>query len=192
MGNAAGKLSPCFCDSGALSGRHDIAVVLSTKPLDDDGGIGHSFCYIRPDQFGLMSSSFFSSSSSGTRLLHSTEPQPPTTFHTISGASISANTSTPLSTVLLDSATYPCFDRAASFESSPSFASVPLQPIPRDLTSSGPLTRNSGSSILGSGPIERGFLSGPIERGFLSGPMDPPELGCSCLAEESLSLSLSR
>uniref|UniRef100_A0A803L3J2 protein-serine/threonine phosphatase n=1 Tax=Chenopodium quinoa TaxID=63459 RepID=A0A803L3J2_CHEQI len=96
---------------------------------------------------------------------------PAAIFKNLSGASLSANTSTPLSTTLLLDDYPSTMDRASSFESSSSFASVPLQPIPRNLINSGPLplSRYSGS---GSGLIERGFLSGPIERGVLSGPID--------------------
>ncbi|KAJ8434245.1 hypothetical protein Cgig2_010455 [Carnegiea gigantea] len=168
MGNAAGKLTPCLCPAstvGEISRRHDIAVVLN-HPLavTHDNGLGHSFCYIRPDQFGPMPAS---------KPFSAAQTAP--VFRTISGASISANTSTPLSTTLLLDP-YPAqMDRAASFDSSSSFASVPLQPIPRHaMVNSGPLpARHSGSgSMLGSGPIERGFLSGPIERGFISGPLD--------------------
>ncbi|KAL0390200.1 UNVERIFIED_CONTAM: putative protein phosphatase 2C 23 [Sesamum calycinum] len=75
-------------------------------------------------------------------------------------------------------------DRASAFEGSTSFASIPLQPIPRNSSiHSGPLF-NSGL-IPSSGPIERGFMSGPIERAFMSGPLDrgifsgPLEKGCS-------------
>ncbi|KAL8152692.1 hypothetical protein V2J09_010452 [Rumex salicifolius] len=160
MGNAAGKLSPCFCHTGEISGRHDIAVVFSSNSLADEG-FGHSFCYIRPPE------SFATEDSISTK----TTPFLPI----ISGASVSANASTPLSTILFD----PFFpvqeslDRASCFESSVSFASVPLQPIPRHLITSDPLLLNPGSgSIPGSGPMDRGFFSGPIERGFLSGPID--------------------
>ncbi|XP_074277214.1 putative protein phosphatase 2C 4 [Silene latifolia] len=157
MGNVAGKLTPCLCPAGGgglaaaadISRRHDIAVFLN-NPLSDEG-LGHSFCYIKPDP--NPNSSFFS---------------------TISGASLSANASTALSTTLLLDASFPfTMERASSFSSSPCFASVPLQPIPRDgFIRSGPIptVRHSGS-VTGSGPIERGFLSGPIERGFMSGPM---------------------
>ncbi|XP_068667499.1 probable protein phosphatase 2C 4 [Aristolochia californica] len=155
MGNGIGKL--CFCFNGDFSHRrrrHDIALVMS-DPLDE--GLGHSFCYVRPDPAKISSSK-----------VHSEETT--TTFRTISGASVSANTSTPLSTALSDLYSYGCFDRAsAAFESSTSFASIPLQPVPR--MNSGPI----GPAYTGipmSGPIERGFLSGPIERGFMSGPLD--------------------
>ncbi|KAM1798653.1 hypothetical protein ACFX12_032702 [Malus domestica] len=53
-------------------------------------------------------------------------------------------------------------DRAAKFESSISFASIPLQPVPR----------KSYQGVSGLAPIEIGFLSGPIERSYLSSPID--------------------
>ncbi|KAM1115631.1 hypothetical protein TB2_006152 [Malus domestica] len=154
MGNGFGKVSGCFTGvkEGRRHGRHDESVLESNQY---DEGLGHSFCYVRPDPAWLASSK-----------VHSEEA---TTFRTISGASVSANTSTPLSTSLIDLYSYNSIDRAAAFESSTSFASIPLQPIPRNLINSGPI---SGAGIPGSGPLERGFLSGPIERGFMSGPLD--------------------
>ncbi|KAB1224103.1 putative protein phosphatase 2C 4 [Morella rubra] len=152
MGNGIGKGCHCLAGAGRISrSQHDIAVVLS-NPLDE--GLGHSFCYVRPDPPKLSS---FSS--------HSEEDESfaTTTFRSISGASVSANTSTPLSTSLLDLGGSSAVDRAASFASSTSFASIPLQPIPRCSTS---------GLTLASGPIERGFMSGPMERGFVSGPLD--------------------
>ncbi|GMI81784.1 poltergeist like 4 [Hibiscus trionum] len=155
-----GKLSVCLTAGGGgedARRRKEISSLL-TDPLDE--GLGHSFCYVRPDTIRLYSSK-----------VHSEEST--TTFGTISGASISANTYTPLSTALVDpyvSYNSSCFDRAAAFESSTSFSSIPLQPIPKNLiNSSGPF---SASLVPGSGPLERGFMSGPIERGFMSGPLD--------------------
>ncbi|XP_057970904.1 probable protein phosphatase 2C 23 [Malania oleifera] len=158
MGNGVGKLGHCFAGSGEVSRRHDIDFILSDHPLDE--GLGHSFCYIRPDPFRLSTSK-----------VHSEEVET-TTFRSISGASVSANAFTPLSTSLLDHHLYPyaSLDKASAFESSNSFASIPLQPVPRN-SISGPLPKFSGG-IPGSGPMERGFLSGPIERGFVSGPID--------------------
>ncbi|GMI97103.1 pol-like 5 [Hibiscus trionum] len=162
MGNGFCKLSVCFTGGGGYAGeearrRKEISMLLS-DPLDE--GLGHSFCYVRPDPTRVSSSK-----------VHSEEST--TTFRTISGASVSANTYTPLSTALVDpyvSYSNGCFDRAAAFESTTSFSSIPLQPIPKSLiNSSGPM---SGSLVPGSGPLERGFMSGPIERGFMSGPLD--------------------
>lgn len=153
MGNGFGKLTVCFTGGGDARRRHDIPLYLP-DPLDE--GLGHSFCYVRPDPTRLSSSK-----------VHSEET---TTFKTISGASVSANTSTPLSTALIDLYSYNSIDRAAAFESSTSFASIPLQPIPRNFIGSGPISAPFG--IPSSGPLERGFMSGPIERGFMSGPLD--------------------
>lgn len=154
MGNGIGKLGVCFTGINDGRRRPDISVLL-TNPLDE--GLGHSFCYVRPDPLRLSSSK-----------VHSEET---TTFRSISGASVSANTSTPLSTALVDLYSYNSIDRAAAFESSTSFASIPLQPIPRNMINSGPISGNF-NGIPCSGPLERGFLSGPIERGFMSGPLD--------------------
>ncbi|VVB01901.1 unnamed protein product [Arabis nemorensis] len=145
MGNGIGKLSKCFTGGGESRREKDMKI-LEPDPLDE--GLGHSFCYVRPDPTRISSSK-----------VHSEEITT-TTFRTISGASVSANAATPLSTSLYDP--YGHIDRAAVFESTTSFASIPLQPVPR---SSGPI-------VPGSGPLERGFLSGPIERGFMSGPLD--------------------
>ncbi|KAI3801515.1 hypothetical protein L1987_29622 [Smallanthus sonchifolius] len=143
MGNGVGKLTICFTGTDITHRRKHIS-----DPLDD---LGHSFCYVRPEQSRISSSK-----------VHSEET---TTFRLISGASVSANTSTPLSTSLLDVYSYNTIDKASAFESSTSFASIPLQPLPRNSINSGPLP---GAY---SGPIDRGFLSGPIERGFQSGPL---------------------
>lgn len=135
MGNGFVKQVACCFFSpgggGGVGGAHrrriDSAAVIS-EPFDE--GLGHSFCYV-------------------------SNPNPAqSNFYSISGASVSANASTALSTAL------PCGDAdlsgplsAAAFDSSNSFSSYPLCPIPA---------------------ADRGFLSGPIERsGFLSGPLDP-------------------
>ncbi|XP_047174571.1 probable protein phosphatase 2C 4 [Vigna umbellata] len=157
MGNGIGKLTVCFTGHNSGGRRKQDISILITEPLDE--GLGHSFCYVRPDPTRISSSK-----------VHSEET---TTFRTISGASVSANTSTPLSTAFVDLYSYGCIDRAAAFESSTSFASLPLQPIPRNLVNSGPFSGNlGGGGFPGSGPLERGFMSGPIERGFMSGPID--------------------
>ena len=152
MGNKIGKLTVCFTGNNNSNRKHDISILI-TDPLDE--GLGHSFCYVRPDPTRLSSSK-----------VHSEET---TTFRTISGASVSANTSTPLSTAFMDLYSYGCFDRAAAFESSTSFASLPLQPIPKAFSGN---FGGVGGGFPSSGPLERGFMSGPIERGFMSGPID--------------------
>ncbi|KAL0865303.1 hypothetical protein Bca101_044421 [Brassica carinata] len=148
MGNGVTKLSTCFTGGDRFRQKH--ISVLPPDPLDE--GLGHSFCYVRPEPALITCSK-----------VHS-ELEETTMFRTISGASVSANAATPLSTSLYDP--YGQIDRAAAaFESTTSFSSIPLQPIPK--SSSG-----GGLVVSGSGPIERGFLSGPIERGFMSGPLD--------------------
>ncbi|KAK4749273.1 hypothetical protein SAY87_026722 [Trapa incisa] len=174
MGNGITKqLSLAQCCSkaiGEISRRHPDDIIMLPAPATGFGhlGHGHSFCYIRPDLPSRLADEPSSSSSSTT-----------TTFSSISGASISANTFTPLSTSLTDSySSYSAaFDKApsAAFESSSLFFSVPLQPVPRN-------------SISGSSPImERGFISGPIERGFFSGSIDRPAVSEQMPLERCLS-----
>ncbi|KAK1434871.1 hypothetical protein QVD17_00625 [Tagetes erecta] len=150
MGNEVGKLTICFTGTDIVHRRKQISGVISND-------LGHSFCYVRPDPSQISSSK-----------VHSEEP---TIFRSISGASVSANTSTPLSTSFLDVYSYNVNDKASAFESSTSFASVPLQPLPKNTTiHSGPLHPGTCPGVY-SGPIERGFCSGPIDREFQSGPL---------------------
>ncbi|KAF8116317.1 hypothetical protein N665_0020s0166 [Sinapis alba] len=154
MGNGVTKLSTCFKGGDGFRHKQHISV-LPPPPDPLDEGLGHSFCYVRPEPTLITCSK-----------VHSEEET--TMFRTISGASVSANAATPLSTSLYDP--YGHIDRAAAFESTTSFSSIPLQPIPKSSSISG--GGGGGPVVLGSGPIERGFLSGPIERGFMSGPLD--------------------
>ncbi|PIN07601.1 Protein phosphatase 2C/pyruvate dehydrogenase (lipoamide) phosphatase [Handroanthus impetiginosus] len=160
MGNGIGKFCLCFAgDAGEISRRRNDIVLNLSDPLDE--GLGHSFCYLRPDPLQKTQS-----------LEDSSAAQQTTAFRTISGAAISANISTPLSTDPFAYNSSTSLDKASAFESSNFFSSIPLQPIPRNSIStvkSGPILR---SSVQGSGPIERGFLSGPIERSFISGPLE--------------------
>ncbi|KAJ0244851.1 protein phosphatase 2C 4 [Hirschfeldia incana] len=153
MGNSVTKLSTCFSGGGDHFRQKHISALPPTDLLDE--GLGHSFCYVRPEPTLVTCSK-----------VHS-ELEETTMFRTISGASVSANAATPLSTSLYDP--YGHIDRAAAFESTTSFPSIPLQPIPKSSSVGG---GGAGPVVLGSGPIERGFLSGPIERGFMSGPLD--------------------
>ncbi|CAI9108097.1 OLC1v1007620C1 [Oldenlandia corymbosa var. corymbosa] len=194
MGNGC---STCFSGGGgglyeAGRRRKDLAAVVS-DPLDD---LGHSFCYVRPDPTRASSSKVHSDEGATENNPNTNATSSTTTFKSISGASVSANTSTPLSTAFVDLYSYNSIDSrasaAAAFESSTSFASIPLQPIPRSSAGySGPIS--SSGLIPSSGPIERGFMSGPIERGFLSGPLDrgifsgPLEKGSSDQFQRSFS-----
>lgn len=118
-----------------------------------------------------------------------------TTFKSISGASVSANTSTPRTVVASShgggAETYSngaafanaaAHDRAAAFESTASFSSLPLQPCPRAGMSgpmSGPLSGalQQDRSFM-SAPLERArFMSGPLERAVMSGPLENIDRG---------------
>ncbi|ESQ40153.1 hypothetical protein EUTSA_v10012858mg [Eutrema salsugineum] len=163
MGNGVTTLSACCTGTvaGEISRRYDVSLV--------HDGLGHSFCYIRPNLTGIA--------------LPSSTPEIPlrpepisetttTTFRSISGASVSANPSTALSGALpLETeCPYSSAVSASAFESSGNFASLPLQPVPRGATwQSGPIANESGH---GSAPFERRFLSGPIESGLYSGPIE--------------------
>ncbi|KAF8105068.1 hypothetical protein N665_0163s0039 [Sinapis alba] len=151
MGNGVTTLSPCCTGTvaGEISRRYDVSLV--------HDGLGHSFCYIRPDVAGVV------------LLPEIPLPFQETTFRSISGASVSANPSTALSGT--QSSDSDClYSSASAFESSGNFASLPLQPVPRGSTcQSGPIVNESGHE---SAPFERRFLSGPIESGLYSGPIE--------------------
>ncbi|KAF2616210.1 hypothetical protein F2Q70_00009748 [Brassica cretica] len=137
--------------AGDISKRYDVV------PVHDN--LGHSFCYVGPVLNGSRSS--FQQEPS---LRLDSIPGATTTTFSISGASVSANTSTALS------AGSPSTDAsllASGFESSNRFASLPLKPVPRSPS------KKPGH---GSGVFERRFLSGPNESGLVSGPVPiPPE-----------------
>ncbi|KAJ1698892.1 hypothetical protein LUZ63_007404 [Rhynchospora breviuscula] len=147
MGNT---IKPCF------SGHHHLSpAAVSFEPNPDDS-IGHAFAY-HPTQAGPATATV----NIPTATIN------PTTGFSITGAAISANTSTPLSSCLTDSLI--SASPAASFESSRSFTSNVLQ------------TRLSTSLS--------GHLSGPLseagsqysERSYFSGPLDHARLSCSSL-----------
>ncbi|XP_058076134.1 protein phosphatase 2C 32-like isoform X2 [Magnolia sinica] len=183
MGNSTSRVVGCFVPLG--NGKHGVNLEF-LEPLDE--GLGHSFCYVRPvitdspaitpsnsERFTVDSSTLDLETQSGSFRREIVEDSlglqrpnknfPETTFKTISGASVSANVSTARS--INQSALFAsdAQEPAASFESTPSFAAIPLQPVPRG---SGPLNGFM------SGPLERGFASGPLERGggFMSGPIE--------------------
>lgn len=190
MGNGTSRVVGCFVPFNGKSGV-DLDFL---EPLDE--GLGHSFCYVRPsifdspaitpsnsERFTVDSSTLDSETLSGSfrhdcmddpsGLHRINKSFPETTFKTISGASVSANVSTARTgnqSALLTSDVEP----AASFESTASFAAIPLQPLPRG---SGPLNGFMSGPLersFASGPLDRGggFMSGPIEKGVMSGPLD--------------------
>ncbi|KAG8098791.1 hypothetical protein GUJ93_ZPchr0013g35787 [Zizania palustris] len=164
MGNSLA----CFCCGGGAGrgGRHVAPDALPSDPGYDEG-LGHSFCYVRPDKFVVP----FSADDlvADAKAAAAAEGEA-TTFRAISGAALSANVSTPLSTsvLLLTQEESPPTTASSGFESSESFAAVPLQPVPR--FQSGPISAPFSGGFL-SGPIERGFLSGPLDAALLSGPL---------------------
>ncbi|MCD9561509.1 hypothetical protein HAX54_020670 [Datura stramonium] len=181
MGGGFSQLFPCF--NPAVNRGEPEVIFTGSEPLDET--LGHSFCYVRSSArfVSPTNSDRFVSPSQSLRF---DEPAPPprsrpagpseTGFRAISGASVSANTSTPITVLQLDN-----YDEATGsdgsvvgfaggargsvvngFESTASFSALPLQPVPRGDFGGEP-----------SGPMERAFfMSGPIERGALSGPLD--------------------
>ncbi|KAL6349331.1 hypothetical protein AAG906_033987 [Vitis piasezkii] len=175
MGSGLSQLCPCFVPASRTAVEEPEVVFTASEPLDET--LGHSFCYVRSSARFLSptQSDRFVSPSHSLRFSPSHEPvgraragPPETGFKAISGASVSANTSTPRTVLQLENIYDDATDCVGGgvkgsivngFESTASFSALPLQPVPR-----------GGEA---SGPIDRGFfMSGPIERGALSGPLD--------------------
>ncbi|KAE8671713.1 Protein phosphatase 2C 29 [Hibiscus syriacus] len=179
MGSGVSTLCPCFNPVTDRSNRppenHADLIFAKSEPLDET--LGHSFCYVRSSNRFLSPtpSDRFVSPSNSLRFSPSHDPKtrttPETLFKAISGASVSANTSTPRTVLQLDN----IYDDATEntlgygvkssivsgngFESTSSFCALPLQPVPR-----------GGAHE----PVERSgfFMSGPLERGAVSGPLE--------------------
>eukprot|EP00250_Pteridium_aquilinum_P004748 c1494_g1_i1 orf=120-2711(+) len=172
MGNRVSRAVGCFVPA---DDRDRVAAFFGDPALDE--GLGHSFCYVRPPlESGNLSPSH---SDRYAPELHSSSFRShknvieAVAFKSISGASVSANTSTPhtiLSHEQLHSFTNVPDDRHAAFESTASFASLPLQPVPKGVTFSGPISSTFSGPM--SVPLERVFMSGPLERSYMSGPLD--------------------
>ncbi|MCO5561881.1 hypothetical protein L7F22_015506 [Adiantum nelumboides] len=169
MGNVVGCFVPATHD------RDQVPAPFAISALDE--GLGHSFCYVRPSSEALNlspshSDRYASELHSASFRSHKTASDS-VAFRTISGASVSANTSTPhtiLSHEQLHSFANVPDDRHAAFESSGSFVSIPLQPVPRGVTFSGPISATFSGPM--SAPFERVFRSGPLELSHMSGPID--------------------
>ncbi|WOG87089.1 hypothetical protein DCAR_0206311 [Daucus carota subsp. sativus] len=171
MGSGFSQLFPCINPN-----RNEPELNL-TEPLDET--LGHSFCYVRSSArfVSPTQSDRFISPSQSFRLSPSHEPvrsrpagSHETGFKAISGASVSANTSTPRTVLQLENIYDDATDSVGNgvkssivngFESTASFSSLPLQPLPRG----------------GSEPASGFFMSGPIERGAMSGPIEPGSVG---------------
>ncbi|CAM0872509.1 unnamed protein product [Alopecurus aequalis] len=144
MGNGITK-NPCFSGDPYAS-----AVASDPAPEDSHG---HSFTYVptaavfdKPPTSAAMSSE--------------------TSFFSLSGAAISANQATAASMPsfrLLSEMTWPP-SSACTFESSRSFAAVPLQSAPNQQSMSGPLLSMSGRFSDASGTT----MSGTLDRSFSS------------------------
>ncbi|KAK7339635.1 hypothetical protein VNO77_20313 [Canavalia gladiata] len=142
MGNRIGNLCLCSAGTGNISGRFENGVSFLSK--QHDRALGHSICYVRPDTFHLSGDAF---SDDDITLM---------TFRSVSGATVSANTSTTPSTSLDDSLQHrTALDSSASFESSGSFTSTL---VPFHHHQHAPLGFYVGSST------ERGLSWGPCDR----------------------------
>ncbi|KAM0930851.1 hypothetical protein ACQ4PT_000744 [Festuca glaucescens] len=148
MGNGITK-NPCFSGD-------PYATAVPSGPLPEDSH-GHSFMYV-PTSAAFVETSAATSASSET------------SFFSLSGAAISANQATAASMPsfsLLNEMTWPQ-SSACTFESSRSFAAVPLQAVPNRMAMSGPLqsmssrfsdTSGTASTISTSGMLGRSFSS---------------------------------
>ncbi|XP_071685894.1 protein phosphatase 2C 29-like [Rutidosis leptorrhynchoides] len=192
MGSGFSQLLPCFNPAEKRRSKSPELIFSTTDPLDET--LGHSFCYVRSSARFISpthSDRFVSPSQSLRFESSSTQSRQPcgvvseTGFKAISGASVSANTSTPRTVIqfenIYDDAIASDAASAAGvgtsliksgslvngFESTSSFSALPLQPLPR-----------GDSARSGLGQMERAFfMSGPIERGALSGPLDSSNYG---------------
>ncbi|XP_047340426.1 protein phosphatase 2C 29 [Impatiens glandulifera] len=171
MGNGISQLFPCFNPATHRSGNNNTGqpelIFTASDSLDET--LGHSFCYVRSSArfISPTPSDRFVSPSNSLRFSPSHEASSAavkSAFKAISGASVSANTWTPRTVSLVDSIYDDATEGVKStigngFESTSSFCSLPLQPVPRGGEQSGQIER----AFFMSGPIERGALSGPLE-----------------------------
>uniref|UniRef100_A0ACD5XJ31 Uncharacterized protein n=1 Tax=Avena sativa TaxID=4498 RepID=A0ACD5XJ31_AVESA len=148
MGNGITK-NPCFSGD-------PYATAVASDPLPEDSH-GHSFMYV-PTSAAFVKTPESASMSSET------------SFFSLSGAAISANQATSASMPsfqLLNEMTWPQ-SSACTFESSRSFAAVPLQSAPKKMAMSGPLQSMSGHFSDTSGTASSISMSGTLDRSFSS------------------------
>ncbi|CAN1746125.1 Protein phosphatase 2C 29 [Linum perenne] len=175
MGSGLSSLFPCYKPAAENNSAHQPDLNFAADSLDET--LGHSFVYVRSSNRFLSPTPSDRFISPSTSLRFSpTRPESAssasaaaTSFKTISGASVSANTTTPRTVIQHDciyddgnSTTEVLNSSGNVFESTASFCSLPLQPAPR----------GGGDGGGGGGGSGGFFLSGPIERGALSGPLD--------------------
>ncbi|KAF8683685.1 hypothetical protein HU200_044615 [Digitaria exilis] len=162
MGNGITK-NPCFSGD-------PYAAAVASDPLPDSSQ-GHSFTYV-------PSGAAFDQPPTAATM--SSEPS----FFSLSGAAISANLATSASMPsfrLFNEMTWPP-SAACTFESSRSFAAVPLQAAPPRLSMSGPaqlFASGSFSDASGSASTisDRPFMSsGPLDRTFSISPSVRPSV----------------
>ncbi|PQP95020.1 protein phosphatase 2C 29 [Prunus yedoensis var. nudiflora] len=175
MGSGVSSLSSCFRPVHRTNHHHpdhNDVVFAASEPLDET--LGHSFCYVRSSARFLSptQSDRFISPSNSLRFSPSHEPGARTRpglhetgFKAISGASVSANSSTPRTVLQLDN----IYDDATDSVLGGFGGGV------RGSIVNGFETRATWRRARPLGPNGAGgfFLSGPIERGALSGPLDP-------------------
>ncbi|KAF2316321.1 hypothetical protein GH714_041662 [Hevea brasiliensis] len=179
MGSGFSSLFPCF-KPGTNRTQHEQPDLIFTasEPLDET--LGHSFCYVRSsnrfvsptpsDRFVSPSHSLRFSPSRAATVSETRPGLPETGFKSISGASVSANASTPRTVLQLENIYDDAFDSSGfaagvtgggvrdsivnveGFESTASFRALRLQPVPP-----------GGEGFFMSGPIDEGALSGPLD-----------------------------
>ncbi|KAL0446335.1 UNVERIFIED_CONTAM: protein phosphatase 2C 29 [Sesamum latifolium] len=197
MGAGFSQVFPCF-NPAAGPNRSDPDVIFTANaPLDET--LGHSFCYVRSSArfISPSQSDRFVSPSQSLRFDDPAHPRPSrppgypeTGFRAISGASVSANTSTPITVLQLDDISDDAADATNSYHhnnatnsnSSKGFVGGPSRAGCNSVLLDGFESTSSFSALPlqrvprgepPSGPLERAFfMSGPIERGALSGPLD--------------------
>ncbi|KAI3453444.1 hypothetical protein Pfo_010107 [Paulownia fortunei] len=199
MGAGFSQVFPCFNPAAGPSRSEPDVIFSANAPLDET--LGHSFCYVRSSArfISPTHSDRFVSPSQSLRFDDPAHPRPSkppgypeTGFRAISGASVSANTSTPITVLQLDDI---CDDAteaanqhhhnntANSSSSCKGFVAGPPKGGGNNVLLDGfestssfsalPLQRVPRGGEPPSGPLERAFfMSGPIERGALSGPLD--------------------
>ncbi|KAL0372995.1 UNVERIFIED_CONTAM: protein phosphatase 2C 29 [Sesamum calycinum] len=198
MGAGFSQVFPCF-NPAAGPNRSDPDVIFTANAQLDET-LGHSFCYVRSSArfISPTQSDRFVSPSQSLRFDDPAHPRPSrppgypeTGFRAISGASVGANTSTPITVLQLDDICDDAADATNSYHhnnatnsnSSKGFVGGPSRVGGNSVLLDGfestssfsalPLQRVPRGGEPPSGPLERAFfMSGPIERGALSGPLD--------------------